>query len=139
MREHKALSTKELAELIDLSPMAVRTKMIDLVIRGLVVEIKPVPRETIAAVRAEEDFVECCYASLRPIPMSVQRLADVATPHNFVHFSEEKLCKEWGAGKIPPADFGCPYLCSSVCVERALRAGGEFSFSGVAHCPVMTV
>jgi hypothetical protein len=128
MREHKALSTKELAELIDLSPMVVRTKMIDLVIRGSVVEIKPVPRETIAAVRAEEDFVELLLREIEwPIPMSVQRLAEVATPHNFVLISEEKLCKEWGTGKIPPADFGCPYLCSSVCVERAQRAGGEFS------------
>ena len=31
-----------------------------------------------------------------------------------------------------------PSLCLSVCVERAQRADGEFSFSGVANCPVMT-
>jgi len=30
-------------------------------------------------------------------------------------------------------------LCSSVCVERAQRAGGEFLCSGVAKFPVMTV
>ncbi len=47
------------------------------------VEIKPVPREAVAAVRAEEDFVELLRRELEwPIPMNVQRLADVAIPHD---------------------------------------------------------
>ncbi|NOR05240.1 MAG: hypothetical protein GQ575_02910 [Deltaproteobacteria bacterium] len=101
MKEHKALSTKELAELIDLSSMAVRTKMIDLVIRGLVVEIKPVPREAIAAVRAEEDFVELLLRELEwPIPMSVQRLADVATPQ-FCPFLRRKALQGMAGGQNP--------------------------------------
>lgn len=43
----------------------------------------PVPREAIAAVRGEEDFVELLRRELEwPIPMNVQRLADVAIPHD---------------------------------------------------------
>jgi len=38
----------------------------------------------------------------------------------------------------PPAD-KVICLCSSVCVERAQRAGGKFLYSGVAKCPVISV
>jgi len=45
--------------------------------------IPPVPREAIAAVRGEVDFVELLRRELEwPIPMNVQRLADVAIPHD---------------------------------------------------------
>ena len=45
--------------------------------------IPPVPREAIAAVRCEEDFIELLRRELEwPIPMNVQRLADVAIPHD---------------------------------------------------------
>ncbi len=45
--------------------------------------IPPVPREAIAAVRCEEDFVELLRRELEwPIPVNVQRLADVAIPHD---------------------------------------------------------
>jgi len=48
--------------------------------------IPPVPREAIAAVRGEEDFVELLRRDLEwPIPMSVQRLADVAIPHDLLN------------------------------------------------------
>ena len=47
------------------------------------IEIHPVPREAIGAVRGEEDFVELLRRELDwPIPMSVERLADVAIPHD---------------------------------------------------------
>jgi len=43
------------------------------------IEIPPVTREAIAAVRGEEDFVELPRRELAwPNPMSVERLADVA-------------------------------------------------------------
>jgi predicted HTH transcriptional regulator len=45
LRERKDLSTKEIADLIDRSPRAVRTRMIGLVKRGLVVEIGTDPRD----------------------------------------------------------------------------------------------
>ena len=46
-------------------------------------DIQPVPREAIAAVGCEEDFVELLRRELEwPIPMTVQRLADVAIPHD---------------------------------------------------------
>lgn len=45
--------------------------------------IPPVPREAIAAVRCEEDFVELLRRELEwPIPVNVQRLVDVAIPHD---------------------------------------------------------
>ena len=45
--------------------------------------IPPVPREAITAVRGEEDFVELLRRELEwPIPMNVQRLADVTIPHD---------------------------------------------------------
>ena len=45
--------------------------------------IPPVHREAIAAVRCEEDFIELLRRELEwPIPMNVQRLADVAIPHD---------------------------------------------------------
>lgn len=45
--------------------------------------IPPVPREAIAAVRGEEDFVELLRRELEwPIPMNVQRLADATIPHD---------------------------------------------------------
>lgn len=45
--------------------------------------IPPVPREAIASVRGEEDFVELLRRELEwPIPMNVQRLADVTIPHD---------------------------------------------------------
>ena len=45
--------------------------------------IPPVPREAIAAVQGEEDFVELLRRELEwPIPMNVQRLTDVAIPHD---------------------------------------------------------
>jgi len=47
------------------------------------IEIPPVPREAIADVQGEEDFVELLRRELEwPIPMSVERLADVAIPHD---------------------------------------------------------
>jgi hypothetical protein len=47
------------------------------------IEILPVPRKAIAAVRGEEDFVELLRRELEsPIPMNVERLADVAIPHD---------------------------------------------------------
>jgi len=46
-------------------------------------DIQPVPREAIAAVGCEEDFVELLRRELEwPIPMTVQRLADVSIPHD---------------------------------------------------------
>jgi hypothetical protein len=43
------------------------------------IDIPPVPREAIAAVRGEEDFVELLRRELEwPIPMNVERLADVS-------------------------------------------------------------
>ena len=45
LRERKDLSTKEIAGLIRRSPRAVRTRMIGLVKRGLVVEIGTGPRD----------------------------------------------------------------------------------------------
>jgi len=45
--------------------------------------IPPVPREAIADVRGEEDFVELLRRELEwPIPMNIERLADVAIPHD---------------------------------------------------------
>jgi hypothetical protein len=47
------------------------------------IDIPPVPREAIAAVRVEEDFVELLRRELEwPIPMNVERLADVSIPHD---------------------------------------------------------
>ena len=47
------------------------------------IDIPPVPREAIAAVRGEEDFVELLRRELEwPIPMNVERLADVSIPHD---------------------------------------------------------
>jgi len=46
-------------------------------------DIPPVPREAIAAVRGEEDFLEVLRRELEwPIPMNVERLADVSVPHD---------------------------------------------------------
>lgn len=46
-------------------------------------DIVPVPREAIAGVTCEEDFVELLRRELEwPIPLTVQRLADVAIPHD---------------------------------------------------------
>jgi hypothetical protein len=45
--------------------------------------IPPIPREAIADVQDEEDFVELLRRELEwPIPINVQRLADVAIPHD---------------------------------------------------------
>jgi hypothetical protein len=47
------------------------------------IDIPHVPREAIGAVRGEEDFVELLRRELEwPIPMSVERLADVSIPHD---------------------------------------------------------
>ncbi len=46
-------------------------------------DIKPLPREAIAAVECEENFVELLRRELEwPVPMTVQRLADVAIPRD---------------------------------------------------------
>jgi len=46
-------------------------------------DIPPVPREAIAEVKNEEDFVGLLRRELEwPVPMNVQRLADVAIPHD---------------------------------------------------------
>jgi hypothetical protein len=50
-------------------------------------DVPPVPSEAIAAVGGEEDFVELLRRELEwPIPMTVQRLADVAIPHELKEF-----------------------------------------------------
>jgi len=58
-------------------------------------EIPPVPREAIGAVRGEEDFVELLRRELEwPIPMNVERLADVAIPHDLqgdFGFKEDRI------------------------------------------------
>jgi hypothetical protein len=46
-------------------------------------DIVPVPREVISGVTCEEDFIELLRRELEwPIPLTVQRLADVAIPHD---------------------------------------------------------
>ena len=46
-------------------------------------DIQPVPREAISTVQGEEDFIELLRRELEwPIPMNVQRLADVTIPHD---------------------------------------------------------
>jgi hypothetical protein len=46
-------------------------------------DVLPVPREAIAAVQGEEDFIELLRRELEwPIPINVERLADVAIPHD---------------------------------------------------------
>ena len=51
--------------------------------------IPPVPREAIASVRGEEDFVELLRREREwPIPMNVQRLTDVTIPRELLR---EKL------------------------------------------------